>query len=149
MTTRSTIRRRGASAVEFALAFPFVVLMLVASADFAMWSFARQAVSRSVQDGAREASRLTLPADATDSAPLTNLARNTTTTALSTWGLNAGAATITTSWLPDASTRYFLRVRASVPYRSFFGVASPFDGPVVKEFVLYTQEQTPPGTVVP
>ncbi|MEN0068299.1 MAG: TadE family protein, partial [Myxococcota bacterium] len=60
------IRMRGANAVEFALILPVILFLIAASTDFAWWSFTRQAVSRAVQDGAREASRTILPADATD-----------------------------------------------------------------------------------
>ncbi|MEO0601082.1 MAG: TadE family protein [Myxococcota bacterium] len=141
---RSPSLRRGASAVEFALAFPFIVLLLTASTDFALWSFSRQAVSRSVQDGAREASRLTLPADANDGKPITDLAEATTRAALDTWGLDGTNSFIIAQWAPDVNDRMWLTVTARVPYTSIFGIQSPLDGPVTKRFTLYTQEQTQP-----
>ncbi|MEN0060736.1 MAG: TadE/TadG family type IV pilus assembly protein [Myxococcota bacterium] len=135
--------RRGANAIEFALTLPFVLLLLVGSTDFAWWSFSRQAVSRAVQDGAREASRTILPADAKTGAPITDKAEMTTREALDLWGLDSSTATVTATWTPDLSGRMWLRVHAAVPYQSLFGL--PFVGSQVsRTFVVYTQEQNNP-----
>ena len=145
MMPRHDVHRRGANAIEFALALPFVLLMLTASTDFAMWSFARQAVSRAVQDGAREASRLTLPADATDGSLIETTAENTVLDALTTWGLDAAGSTVNANWAADVDGRMWLTVSAVVPYQSFFGLQSIMNRPVSRTFVLYTQEQNPPS----
>jgi len=145
MMSNVSSRRRGASAVEFALAFPFIVVVITASTDFAMWSFARQAVSRSVQDGARQASRMILPADATSGAPIEQRAEDTVLESLTTWGLNSAGASVDATWEADNNGRMWLSVTATVPYQSFFGLGSITDRPVSRTFVLYTQEQTNPA----
>lgn len=138
-------RLRGASAVEFALALPFVLGMLLSATDFALWAFTRQAVSRSVQDGSRQASTMSLPISATDATPITDTAKTATLDALGTWGITASPGDINANWSPDGGGTYYLTVTATVAYDSPFGLDSFFNQPVTRTFVVFTQEQTPPN----
>lgn len=137
--------QRGASAIEFALSLPFILVLVFGATDFALWSFTRQAVSRSVQDGAREASTLTLPVDATDGSLIEDTAKDAVVAALDMWGLDGAAANVETEWQTDAAGIVWLTVTATVDYASPFGPRSPFSGvPVRRRFVVFTQEQDPP-----
>ncbi|MEN0060873.1 MAG: TadE family protein [Myxococcota bacterium] len=135
--------KRGASAVEFVLCMPVALIMITGSIDFALWGLTRQAVSRAVQDGARQASVLTLaegePYDALETYSTTAV-----TEALATWGLSSKGMLVGASWQADNSGVWWLTVDASVPYESILPIYSAMNRPVTRQFVVYTQEQPPP-----
>ena len=137
-----TIRpNRGASAVEFALALPFVVLLIVGSTDFAMWVITHQAVSRAVQDAARHASYITIPDGSNDGGPIEEAARDAATTAIDAWGIDSATATIAAVWQADDAGMMWLNVSAEVPFESMMGSVSPMGRPVKRTFMVLTQEQ--------
>lgn len=133
--------QRGASAVEFVLCLPMALFMVIGALDFAMWALTRQAVSRAVQDGARQASVMTLD-DSETATDLENAAEAATKDALATWGLANPGIAIDADWVPDADGVWWLTVAATVPYTSMFGTLDQTYGrPVTRRFLVYTQEQ--------
>ena len=93
--------RRGANAVEFALSVPWALLLIVSTADFAMWTLTHHAVSRAVQDAARVSSRIAVPEGMDDGAPITDAAEDLTRNALGHWNAYAEGTNIEASWEAD------------------------------------------------
>ena len=131
--------RRGASAVEFALSLPWVLLALVGSVDFAMWLLSHQTVSRAVQDGARVASVILLEDGSSDGAPIEEGAEQATLDALVMQGHNQSSVDAT--WAADANGLMWLTVSAAVTYNPLLGDYSPFPRVIRRNFVVMTQEQ--------
>lgn len=132
--------RRGANAVEFALMLPSMMLLLVGSADFALWAHAHQVLSRSVQDGARVGSMVLLAEEAT-AEPIEQAAEQATRLALRLSGYDADAAVVSTEWRADAEDLSWLEVVAQIQHTSLIGDNSPFQRPIRKRFRVVTQEQ--------
>ena len=132
--------RRGASAVEFALCLPFVLLFVVGSTDFALWAGLHMTTVRAVQDGARVASVLVVPDGEDATVTLESTAESATLETLTLWGASSGAS-VDATWAADGDGIMWLTVTAQVTYNPVMGVASPFQRPVLKSFVVMTQEQ--------
>ncbi len=136
-----SVDRRGASAVEFALCLPWVLLCIVGTTDFAMWAQTHHAVARAVQDGARHGSMIVIPDGSNDGGPIESAAEEATLEAMRLWGANIAGASINAEWDADGEAMMWLSVTATVPYQSLFGVSSPLQRPVVRTFSVVTQEQ--------
>ena len=132
-------KRRAASAVEFALCLPFVLLLLIGSTDFALWAHAHQTLSRATQDGARVGAAVLVPEAATGTE-IVDAAEAATIAAMTIGGFDPGDATVAASWDVDGAGVAWLTVVATAPYTSILGTG-PFDAPITKAFAVVTQEQ--------
>jgi Flp pilus assembly protein TadG len=110
------IRRKGASAIEFALVLPILLTMLLGIMEFS-WLFLEQS---SVSAAVREGARLGVTYSTAGSTTPASAAVTRTKAALTEAGLNGTAATVTTSYIGTSPSQK-LKVVVSVPYTSLTG----------------------------
>ena len=138
--SRSNTRRRGASAIEFALCLPFVVTLLGGIIDGGVHLATMHSISRAARDGARIGSSTTEPFPANGNTIIANA-----TAAARSSMLGAGFATAdfstTVTWLPDNNRLYWVSVTVTGRKTPFFGNLTPFDDELTQRFVMVTQEQ--------
>ena len=133
--------RRGATAMEFALCLPFVLMLVITALDFSSWTLTQQAVSRAVQDGARVGSFVLLPDGATDGGDIETGAEDAVLQSLSRWGVDEPGMSVDATWALGDDGLMWLTVSAVVPFTSILGTSSLFARPVQRTFVVVTQEQ--------
>jgi Flp pilus assembly protein TadG len=131
--------RRGAAAIEFALTFPFALMLLAGVLDGGMLLADKFAVSRASRDGARVGAMTMEPIPATGStiAAATIAAAEASMTAS---GFADGAYQVEVKWSPQGGTNW-LEVEVSTTREGFFGDLTPFGGSVRHTFLVVTQEQ--------
>lgn len=114
-------RRRGASAIEFALLLPALLLLAAGVAEWGRYLQERQLVDLAVREGARAAS--VTPFDASPTP--TDVAVSRTREALLSYGLPATDATVHVDWSDlvagtTCDTVDTVTVTASFPFTAWF-----------------------------
>jgi len=140
MTAPHPHRRRGASAIEFALCMPFVLLLIIGSVDCAMWTLAHQSLARAVQDGARVGAEFLVPDDG-NGKEIENAALAATRTAVQQAGFDPSEVALSAVWSVENNRKAWLAVQATATNTPLMGIRSPFAVDVRKRFVVFTQEQ--------
>lgn len=134
--------RRGASAIEFALAVPVILLLVGGIIDLSMYMSVYSAVTSAARDGCRYGATINdydVPADGDElEAAAVAQARTSLENAGYTCG---GGCSITAAWNDDRSTYEMLTVTVDYPWRPFMNIVPGLTGTVHGEFVSVTQEQ--------
>jgi len=103
---------RGASAVEFALVLPVLMLILFGTIEFGMVMYSREVLTNASREGARAGIVQQIP------KPTTGEIQSVVTTYLSGTGINPANVTITVSGAGSVFPNN-LTVSASYPYQFF------------------------------
>lgn len=138
--TRTHPRRRGASAIEFALCLPFVVTVLGGLVDGGLHMATMHSVSRAAQEGARIGSTTNEPFPATGTLIITNAAA-AAKASITGAGFTTGNYTTSATWTADATGLRWVTVTVTANQPPFFGSMSPFGGTLTQRFTMVTQEQ--------
>ena len=137
---RSHLRRRGASAIEFALCMPFVVTLLGGMVDGGIHIATMHAVSRAARDGARVGSTTVESFPATGNAILA-AAKSSADASMVAAGFGGTNYKSVVTWKSDTTGLYWVRVTVTGKTTPFFGTLTPFRGNLTQSFTMVTQEQ--------
>lgn len=132
---RLRLPRRGASAVEFALTLPIVMLIISAVLDYG-WFLAQDAnVLHAVREGARVGVAVPLD-DGPDTAAI-----NHTTQILEVMGIGCGSGCEVTATIGTTATLDVMTVRAVIPYDPLLGIV-PVPVELRSELTMALEEQS-------
>lgn len=135
------MRRRGASAVEFALTFPIVVLLTVGAIDFTMWVQTSYRLARAVHGGARVGIATVTDDPAEDPQPILDATEAAIVQSAVLAGLDADDVTVTAEWDVDGNNVAWVRVTARTPFTPLVPFETPFKQDVIKRFSFVPKEQ--------
>lgn len=138
--SHSSQRRRGASAIEFAMCMPFVFTLLGGLVDGGLHLATMHAVSRAARDGARLGSTTNEPFPANGDLIISN-AVAAATASMSGAGFGAGNRSATATWLADGDGLRWVDVTVTGTQPAIFGTLTPFGGTLTQRFRMVTQEQ--------
>ena len=137
--------RQGIAAMEFALWFIPIVVLLSGIIEISRMLSMQHTVSRAARDGARIGAGVLT--SATTSGPATeadieDAAVDHATQVLNDVGMpcNVGCL-VTANWFSNTSNRSMLTVRVEYPFIPVVGLIDSFNGPVAREFTMMTQYQ--------
>ncbi len=133
--------RRGATAVEFALTLPVILLLIVGTVDVTRWTSTCHRLARSVHDGARVGTATLTDNPAADPQPILDATQSAVIESATLAGFDPDQIVVDTQWLVDDNDVSWVRVTARVPYDPLVGYATPFQHDVVKQFSFVPKEQ--------
>lgn len=143
----SWFTRRGTTAVEFALVFPWLAVLVVGIAEFSLFVVHLHTLQRAARDGAR-VGQLTLEGSDPDGSVITAAAVAQARDVLQANGMpcapKAGCQ-VTAQWdelFPMDDTRWVI-VTVAVPYPALTGLLPELTQPRM-QFSMVTQQQMPP-----
>jgi len=132
--------RRGANAVEFALSFPILAVMLAVVVDGGTWLLDQRAVAHAAHAGARVGASTSEPYPATGTLILA-AARTAATSSMVNHGFAAEDVIVDARWFQDEQGTSWLEVKVSAEHETIFGDLTPFDRSLSAWFISMTQEQ--------
>lgn len=139
-----SLRRRGASALEFALCIPFVTTTMAGVIDGCFYVSRSRSVGEAIRTGTRVGSMVDedYPATGDDIKAGAIL---TVEDMLVANGVDKDDFKVTATWEPDADELYWLEVKADVNHNALFGDWSPFNRNIRYKMIVVTKEQPPPA----
>lgn len=139
-TSTSRRRRRGASAVEFALIFPFMVVLIFGAIEFSWYISIRYDVQRAAREGARIGSAVLLTPEDTGDL-ITNAAVQRATDVLEARGNPCGAGCLVTAELFFFGGYQHLQVNVAYPHTPLVPGLELIAPSARGQFVMLTQQQ--------
>lgn len=133
--------RRGANAVEFALAVPALIAVLAAIIDLSAYMAQLHSVSRVTRDAARIAS-ITLEPEPPTGAIIEAAGNTAGNQLLAVGGFDcSGGCGVATDWYQAADGYSYVKVTVHVPYSTVTGFFPMLDGQVNSTFTMFAHEQ--------
>lgn len=138
--TRRVRARRGANAIEFALALPFLTALLAGVVDGGSFLLDQRAVAHAAHSGARVGASTSEPYPATGEL-IVAAARSAATSSMLDHGFAAEDIAVDAQWFQDDQGTSWLKVTVEAKHRPLFGDLAPFGEDLSAWFVSMTQEQ--------
>lgn len=132
--------RRGAAAIEFALALPILVVVFAGVVDLAAYVSTAHRVMRAARDGARTGAGTLEGASPTGSEIEAAAVAQARTLLRETSLPDADAATITATW-DYSCTWACVLVEVDYPYEPLVGMIPGLDDGIQARFTMLTQQQ--------
>lgn len=133
--------RRGANAVEFALSLPIILLLVVATIDFTLWTQTSYRLARAVHDGARVGVATLTDSAETDPQPILDATEDAIRASAELGGLDTSRMKVAATWDIDGDGVAWVTVEAEAQYLPIIGLRTPFQRPVIKRFAFVPKEQ--------
>ena len=131
---------RGASAIEFALSLPFLLLIAAAIVDGGTYLIEMNAVTNAAHSGARVGASTSEPYPATG-ALIVAAARQAVEASMTGAGFAPGDYQVEATWNQDSQGVSWIEVEVVAARRALFPGVSPFDRALQADFRTMTQEQ--------
>ncbi|MEM6930576.1 MAG: TadE/TadG family type IV pilus assembly protein, partial [Myxococcota bacterium] len=125
----------------FAVSLPVILLLVIGTVDFTMWTSASHRLARSLHDGARVGTATLTDDPASDPQPILDATEAAVLDSAELAGFDRDNVTVTAEWRVDDEDVSWVRVTGRVPYEPLMPYGTPFQQDVVKEFSFIPKEQ--------